>query len=158
MYAPQKGASPEAVERLARGLERLAMVADATGAAGTASQPGAGAAGGLGFGILHFGQGTLVAGAEWVLDRVELWRALSGASAVLVGEGAFDRTSLEGKLTGAVITRARAAGVTAVLVTPRAEAVPADVVLESGGSPWDLAELERRAAVAVGRVLRLLAP
>lgn len=158
VYARQKGASPEAVERLAEGLERLATVAGATRPAGAAWRPGAGAAGGLGFGVLQFGQGTLVSGAEWVLDRLALARALSGASAVLVGEGSFDRTSLEGKLTGVVIRRARAAGVPIVLVTPRAEGAPADVVLESGESPWNLAELEHRATVTIRRVLRLLAP
>jgi glycerate kinase len=157
VYARQKGASPEAVERLTVGLERLATVSAAAGPTGAALRSGAGAAGGLGFGILQFGQGELVSGAGWVLDRLGLAQALSGARAVVVGEGAFDRTSLEGKLTGVVLTQARAAGVPAVLLAPSAEAVPADVVLESGQSPWDLAELERRAMVAIRRALRLLA-
>ncbi len=158
VYAAQKGATPRDVDRLAAGLERLAVVAGAAGRGGAASRRGAGAAGGLGFGVLQFAEGELVSGAEWVLGRVGLAQALRRAQLVLVGEGGFDRTSLEGKLTGVVIAQAREMGVTAVLVTPSAEAVPADVVLESGGAPWDLAELEHRANVAIRRALRLLAP
>ncbi len=157
VYAPQKGASPSAVEHLAVGVERLAQVATAMGGVGFADQPGAGAAGGLGFGILFFGGGRLEPGASWVLERVGFDAALARADLVVTGEGGFDETSMEGKLAGEVIVRARRRNVPILLLAPRARAVPEDVHLESGGRAWTAGDLERRARVAIRRHLRLLA-
>jgi glycerate kinase len=151
VYSAQKGAGKDAVERLARGLERLATV---SGRPDLADAPMAGAAGGLGFGILFFGQGTLVGGAGWFLERLGLSDHLKGARLVVTGEGAFDATSLEGKLTGEVLTAARRAGVPAALLAPRADHVPAGVLVESGGEQWNAGELARRAQALVERALR----
>jgi glycerate kinase len=153
-YAAQKGATPEQVELLARGLSRLAEFARAEGREDLIFQAGAGAAGGLGFGITFFGGGSLVPGAAWVLDRIGFSAALKGADLVICGEGAFDATSLKGKLTGSVISRAREAGVPAALMAPRAQAVPADVLLETGGGRWTPDDIAHRAAVLVRRALR----
>ncbi len=158
VYAAQKGASPADVERLAQGLERLAAVAAAQGEGALANAPGAGAAGGLGFGLLFFGCGSLLPGAPWVLQTGGLADALRGAALVVVGEGAFDRTSLEGKLTGEVIRWATEAGVPVVLLAPRATDVPPGVLVESGGGRWSRTDLEWRAEGAVRRALRLMAP
>ncbi len=158
LYAAQKGASPPEVERLASGLERLAAVAAAEGEGSLADAPGAGAAGGLGFGLLYFGGGTLREGATWVLETVGFGDALQGAALVVTGEGAFDHTSLEGKLTGEVIRQAQEAGVPVVLVAPRVTGAPDGVVVESGGGVWSAADLERRAGEVIGRTLRLMAP
>ncbi len=156
VYARQKGASGEDEQRLAHGLARLAGVTGQEGPGGFTERPGAGAAGGLGFGLLAFGQGRLEPGAAWVLDRAGFDAALGQAAFLLVGEGAFDRTSLEGKLSGVAISRARARGMPVGLVSPRASDVPADVLCETGGGSWDLAELERRATEVVRRARRLL--
>lgn len=156
VFAPQKGASPAQVERLERGLEKLVTVTEAQGARALAARWGAGAAGGLGFGIQLFAAGELLAGAVWVLDRVGLDERLRGAAMVVVGEGAFDRTSLEGKLCGEVMRRAEVAGVPALLLTPRADWVPGGVEVETGGGWWTEDDLASHAAAGVGRVLRLL--
>jgi glycerate kinase len=156
VYARQKGARPADEERLAEGLARLAEVVGQRGLGARGSQPGAGAAGGLGFGVLEFAGGRLEPGAAWVLDRVGFGAALSGADLVLVVEGAFDRTSLEGKLPGVAMSRARAAGIGIALAAPQATDVPGDVPYEAGGDRWDLAELERRARRVVERAVRLL--
>jgi glycerate kinase len=158
IYAPQKGASPREVERLARGLERLAAVALAGKESVLPDAPGSGAAGGLGFGLLLFGGGVLRPGAAWVLQAVGFAEALERATRVVVGEGAFDSTSLEGKLTGEVMRRAAAARVPVLLLAPRASAVPEGVLVESGGGTWSAADLERRAAEVIARALRLMAP
>lgn len=157
VYAPQKGASPQKVERLASGLERLAEVAGAMGSVGLAGRPGAGAAGGVGFGILMFGRGRLEPGAAWVLERVGFEVALSRADLVVTGEGGFDETSLEGKLTGEVIVRARRRNVPMLLLAPRARCVPDDVRAVSGGDSWTIGDLEARAGVAIKGHFRLLA-
>ncbi|MDH3456945.1 MAG: glycerate kinase [Gemmatimonadota bacterium] len=154
VYAGQKGATAPGEQMLAAGLERLA--ACLPGGKELACRAGAGAAGGLGFGLAAFGRGSLVPGAAWVLERVGLEQALSGAALVVVGEGSFDQTSLEGKLTGVALSRTRQLGIHAVLVAPQASGVPDDVTLATGGSWWDAAELERRAARALGSALRLL--
>lgn len=156
VYAAQKGASPEEVALLAAGLERLAAVVAEAGAGHLAQLPGAGAAGGLGFGLAFFAGAEIVSGAGWVLEQVGFPRLVDGASLVVVGEGAFDRTSLEGKLTGEVMAQARAAGVPVLLLAPRASDVPDGVVVESGGERWSADDLMQRAATGVARAVRLL--
>ncbi len=156
VYAAQKGAPPAGVELLAAGLERLAAVAAAAGRGELADLPGAGAAGGLGFGLAFFGEAEIVSGAGWVLEQAGLGGLLEEAALVVVGEGAFDRTSLEGKLTGEVIARAAAARVPVLLLAPRVSEVPAGVVVESGGGVWSSDDLARRASRGLARVVRLL--
>jgi glycerate kinase len=158
VFAAQKGASRADTERLAAGLERLAAVTGQDGALGRAGCPGAGAAGGLGFGLLQFADGRLEPGSSWVLDRVGFDAALDGAALLLVGEGAFDRTSLEGKLPGVALSRAAERGVGAVLVSPAADYVPEGVAAETGGGWWDIEELAQRVEQVVRRALRLLGP
>jgi glycerate kinase len=102
-----------------------------------------------------FGGARLLAGARWVLERLGFDEVLAGSVGVLTGEGAFDATSLQGKLTGEVLERAARAGVRAGLLAPTATAVPEGTIVESGGGPWDSAELERRANRAVQQMLRL---
>jgi glycerate kinase len=152
VYARQKGASPAQEERLAGSLERLAGIVDPAGE--LSRRAGAGAAGGLGFGITFFAGGTLEPGAPWVLERTGFFAALPRAALVLCAEGAFDATSLEGKLTGVVIAAARHAGVPAGLLAPRAEKVPDDVLLETGGGRWSAEDLSRHTKLLVCRALR----
>ena len=109
VFGPQKGASPEAVQRLATGLEALAAQWARHGRPELATLPGGGAAGGLGAGLAFFGRAELIRGAEWVLERVGFDAALASADLLMTGEGAFDRTSLVGKASGEVLRRAQAA-------------------------------------------------
>src|SRR5207245_1212555 len=103
VFGPQKGAGPEAVKLLARGLERLGELMARHGRPDLATLPGGGAAGGLGAGLVFFAKADLVAGSEWVLSRVGFDAALAKADLVITGEGAFDRTSLVGKASGEVV-------------------------------------------------------
>jgi glycerate kinase len=154
VYAAQKGAGPDAIERLGRGLDRLAALAAEGGKGHLSSVAGAGAAGGLGFGLMYFGNGSLTSGADWFLERRGFATRLGQVRLVVTGEGAFDATSLEGKLTGQVLAAAGRAGVPAALVAPRAELVPTGVALEAGGGAWDAAEVARRTQRVVERALR----
>jgi glycerate kinase len=106
-FAPQKGATPEQVERLAVGLERLAECFARAGRPDLATLPGGGAAGGLAAGLAFFVGAELQAGAPWVLERVGFDAALARADLVITAEGRFDRTSLAGKVTGEVLRRAQ---------------------------------------------------
>jgi glycerate kinase len=155
VYAPQKGAGPAALARLHAGLTRLVEAAGPWGGPAHARREGAGAAGGLGFGLLCFGGAELVPGASWVLDRQGLTAALDGAALALVAEGRFDATSLAGKLTGEVVARARAAGVPVAVVTPSATVAPPGVAVTSAPGRWSAADLARHAERAVRAALRL---
>ncbi len=106
-FGPQKGAGPEAVTRLERRLDDLAerLPRDPRGV------PHTGAAGGLAGGLWAAFGARLVAGAPFVLDELGLDARMRAASAVIVGEGRLDDTTLHGKIAGEAATRARQAGV-----------------------------------------------
>lgn len=109
VYGPQKGAAPEDVQRLDSALARFADVVECTVGGRFRDQPGAGAAGGCGFGLLAFLGARFGRGAELMLDLVEIDRHLDGAALVLTGEGMFDWQSIEyGKTIGALAARASA--------------------------------------------------
>ncbi|QFZ17411.1 glycerate kinase family protein [Saccharothrix syringae] len=103
-FGPQKGASPEAVERLEARLAAMAELA------GVRDLPGAGAAGGLGAGLMALGA-TVVSGAGLVRELTGLDAALDHADLVVTGEGSFDWQSLRGKLVTAVARGAAERGV-----------------------------------------------
>ncbi len=107
VFAPQKGASPESVERLTSRLvaEAGALPRDPRGRVMT------GAAGGLSGGLWAAFGAHLVPGAAFVLGILGFDRRLEDADAVITGEGRLDPPSREGKLTGEVARRCHAAGV-----------------------------------------------
>jgi glycerate kinase len=111
IFGPQKGATPKQVERLDQALAALGnRVADAR----VASTPGAGAAGGLGFGLMAFLGATLHPGFALIADAVSLWKRLRGADLVLTGEGRLDASSLGGKTAIGVARLCKEAGVPCV--------------------------------------------
>ena len=111
VYGPQKGATPEMVRELDAALARFADVVERFVGHPIRDVPGAGAAGGLGAGLVAFLDARLVSGAELVLRAVRFAERLRGADVVITGEGRIDRQSGYGKLTGAVTDAARRAGV-----------------------------------------------
>ena len=115
MFAAQKGASPAEVERLERALDHLAGVARGLPAGDVAGLPGAGAAGGCGFGLALIGA-RLLPGAALVCDVVGLDAALSAASFALTGEGRLDVQTRVGKAPAEVAARAKRWGVPCVAV------------------------------------------
>ncbi len=98
IYAPQKGASPEQVELLDRGLRHLADVAAQAFGYDVSQRPGAGAAGGVGAGALWFLKATLEPGAAIVLQQTQIEKHIRRADLVITGEGKMDRQTLNGKL------------------------------------------------------------
>ncbi len=112
IFAPQKGADEAMVERLDAGLAHLAEVTDPK----AAELPGAGAAGGFGFGAVVFLKAKLRAGIEVVLDLVEFEKKLEGCDLVITGEGRIDGQSLGGKVPVGVSRRAKKRNVPVVAV------------------------------------------
>lgn len=110
-YAPQKGATPADVAALDSALRRLAEVAG-----GEPEAPGAGAGGGLAYGLATFAGARIERGAAVVLDLLKLRTRVPRADLVLTGEGAFDWQSLRGKAPAAVARAAADEGVPCVVV------------------------------------------
>lgn len=111
VFGPQKGADPAEVVRLDEGLSHLAGVVRRDLGLEVATLPGAGAAGGMGAGLVAFFGAELRPGIDVVLDAVGFDALLVGADAVVTGEGSFDAQSLCGKVVDGVARRARVAGV-----------------------------------------------
>ncbi len=110
IFGPQKGASPAALEILEAGLARLADVAAQTFGRDHRDAPGAGAAGGLGFGLLTFAAARLRSGFEVVADMIDLRARMERADFVITGEGRLDASTLSGKAPGGVARMAQALG------------------------------------------------
>lgn len=111
VYGPQKGASPQEVEVLDGALAHFAAVAARALGSDLQNVPGAGAAGGLGFGLLAFLQARLAPGIDTVLDVVHFEKKLQHAGLVLTGEGSLDAQTLHGKTIAGVAAAAAKAGV-----------------------------------------------
>lgn len=111
VFGPQKGAGPDMVPVLDRNLGHLAGIMAESLGRDLRNMPGAGAAGGLGFGVAAFFGGRLQMGIETVLDVVGFDRLLEGAWLVITGEGCIDGQSLRGKVVSGVARRAKAADV-----------------------------------------------
>jgi glycerate kinase len=153
VFAPQKGASPEQVERLTSLLvaQAGALPRDPRGRAMT------GAAGGLSGGLWAAFGAHLVPGAAFVLGVLGFDRRLEDADAVVTGEGRLDPQSREGKLTGEVARRCRAARVPLHAIVGQIELEPGELerlalasVAEAGTAEELEAAAERIAASRPG--------
>jgi glycerate kinase len=138
VYAPQKGATPAQVERLESGLKNLADVLVRDLSLDVRDVPGAGAAGGLGAGLMAFLGAQLYRGVEVMLDALGLDGALQGADLVITAEGRVDAQTLHGKAPAGVAARAQRQGVPCLLL--------------AGSVEGDVAALRERGVTAVRRI------
>jgi glycerate kinase len=107
VYGPQKGASPDVVLALDRNLEHFAAIVERDLGVAIKDQPGSGAAGGLGGGLVAFAGGKLEPGITLVIEAVKLADRLERADLCLTGEGAIDAQSAFGKTAVGVAQLAR---------------------------------------------------
>lgn len=124
VYGPQKGATAGDVVSLDLALGRLAAVVERDLGVDVRNEPGAGAAGGLGFGLMAFCGATLRPGVEVVMEAVGLARRIAAADLVITGEGSLDEQSLHGKVPAGVLHACRLAGKPAGIVCGRATIDP----------------------------------
>ena len=117
IFAPQKGASPEMVERLDRALRHYAEVVDAD----AAEVAGAGAAGGMGYALHTMFGARMRPGIEIVLALLDFERRAQGASLVVTGEGSIDAQTLHGKAPAGVLAAAQCLGIPVVALGGRVE-------------------------------------
>lgn len=138
VFGPQKGADTAAVELLDAGLRHLAATVARDIGINCAEEPGAGAAGGLGFGMRAFLGARLRSGIDTALEASGFDVLLKDADLVVTGEGRLDAQSGMGKAVGGVALRAKRAGV--------------PVVALAGGIAADSALLGLDAAFSINRL------
>ena len=114
VYGPQKGATPQMVAELDAALGHYARVAQAATGRDVALHPGAGAAGGLGAGLLFFTPARLRPGVDIVLETTGFVELVRGADLVLTGEGRTDFQTAMGKAPVGVAQAAKRHGVPVV--------------------------------------------
>jgi glycerate kinase len=110
VFGPQKGATEDKVRILEPALARLADVVANEFGFDYRDTPGAGAAGGLGFGLMTFCDATIRPGFDVVAEAVELESRMKDADFIITGEGSLDRQTLEGKTPSGVAKLARKLG------------------------------------------------
>jgi glycerate kinase len=129
IYGPQKGASPEDVAFLDRALGHFAAVVHRDLGIDVRDLPGAGAAGGLGAGLVAFLGAKLRPGFELVAEAVGLSAKVESCDVVVTGEGRYDSQSERGKAPAGVLRMAREARKRSALVAGQIDGTPdADVV------------------------------
>lgn len=114
VFAPQKGASAEGVERLESGMANFAKVVKETFGRDISMAEGAGAAGGVGGAFLAFFNAKLKSGIDGILDALNFEKLAEGADFVVTGEGKLDSQSAMGKAPCGVARRAKGAKVIAI--------------------------------------------
>jgi glycerate kinase len=155
-FGMQKGASPENLEKLDKILRRLADVVEQTTGKDFSRIPGAGAAGGLGFGLLSFCGAAIQPGIETVLDLIQIDKHLKTADCVITGEGRMDNQSLLGKAPVGIALRAKKYGLPVIAIVgsrdinlDEVHKAGIDLVLDIINAPMSLKEaMENTPALA----------
>lgn len=163
VYGPQKGATPEDVAELDAALAHFAKIlGESVGpqALAYAESPGAGAAGGIGYGALVGLGASFRAGIEVMLDVLGFAPALDGATLVITGEGSLDEQTLHGKAPAGVASAARSAGIEVVAVCGRLALDPSALGRAGIRRAYALTEIEpdvARCIAEAGPILEELA-
>jgi len=167
VYGPQKGAAEEMCQQLDRALTNYADVIKRDLGIDVMGIPGAGAAGGLGAGLIAFLGAKLISGIEIVSEVVGLTGYLKEASLVFTGEGRIDTQTLFGKTVAGVAAKAKAFNVPVVVIAGEVDGDSKefsqqgiDAALSIAPGPITLrksmADAEKLIADAAERALRLI--
>lgn len=167
IYGAQKGASSEDIEHLDRALGKLAEVVSSKYGRANENIPGAGAAGGLGYGLMEFCGGELKSGIEIVLDLIKFDSFLDGVDLVISGEGRIDGQSVYGKVPVGIAGRAKKKNIPVLVVVgdigPKVDVVydhGIDAIMSSVNKAMSLDEAMSRSgellADAASRAMRMI--
>jgi len=156
VFGPQKGARPQDVQTLERGLRHWSeLVSQATGRNDT-ERPGAGAAGGAGYAALAVLDAEIRPGIELILDLIDFDAKVVGADLVVTGEGSLDEQSLAGKAPIGVARAAAKAGVPVIAVAGRLQ-LTQQLLQEAGiSAAYPLSDLEPDPARSIANASSLL--
>jgi glycerate 2-kinase len=142
VFGPQKGAGPQQLETLERGLRHWSQLVSSATGRDDAARPGAGAAGGTGFAALALLNAEIKPGIEEILDLIEFDRRIVGADLVVTGEGSLDEQSLAGKAPVGVARAAAKAGIPVVAVAGRLQLSPSQLHEAGILAAYGLTDLE----------------
>jgi glycerate kinase len=131
VFGPQKGASADDVWLLDSALGHLAAVVQRDLGIDLRDEPGAGAAGGLGFGLTAFCGARLRPGVDVVMEAVGFEERLPRVELVITGEGSLDEQSLRGKVVAGVLREAKRADRPTVILAGRATVAPDGATVRS---------------------------
>ena len=159
VFGPQKGATPDKIDILERALTNLANVVAEQFGFDFRNEPGAGAAGGLGFGLMSFCGAKIRPGFEVVAEAVDLESKMKNVDLVITGEGSLDRQTLEGKTPAGVARLARKLGKRVFAIVGRASEDRQvreifDGVYELKGTIPEAKKLLRERARELGLILK----
>jgi glycerate kinase len=157
VFAPQKGADEKTIIHLEASLAQLAEIAREGLGTDFKDVPGAGAAGGLGFGLLTFARAQIRSGFALVAETVGLEQKIIAADLVVTGEGRLDAQTLEGKGPAGVAALARKHGKRVVAFGGGIDAAAEnlfDATLPIIDSPLPLEEAMRRGSELLQRAAR----
>lgn len=153
VFAAQKGADADGLERLDAGLRNLSALLRA-GAGRDVNVPGAGAAGGFPAALLAYANASVERGFDLVAGLTGLVAAIADADLVLTGEGSLDAQSLSGKAPIGVADAAVAAGVPAVMVAGRIDVTPEQLAAHGVVAAASAVEVARSVEAALAEPAR----
>lgn len=157
VFGPQKGADDALVQQLDAALAHFAALTACNIGCDLAASAGAGAAGGVAFGLLAYGHAELRRGIDLLLDTVSFEQMLQGVSLLIVGEGRIDRSTAYGKAPIGLAQRARRCQPALPVVALCGSVGPgAEMVLSSGIDaifPFDTANMPLEQAMREVRPL-----
>lgn len=142
VFGPQKGATPDMILRLDRGLKQLGDVVRAQLGKEIDTLPGAGAAGGLAAGAVAFMNGVLVPGVDAVMKAGGLADRLKDADWIISGEGRFDHQSMQGKVVSGILKLAKANDVRVGVIAGSVKVDEADALRHGLAFAWRTAPEE----------------
>ena len=142
VFGPQKGATPQQVEALERGLWHWSRAVSNAIGRDDVERAGAAAAGGTGFAASALLNAEIDSGIELILDLIDFDRRIAGADLVVTGEGSLDEQSLEGKAPVGVAAAAVRAGIPVVAVAGRLQLSPPRLHEAGISAAYALADLE----------------
>ena len=116
VYGPQKGATPAVVKELDHALQVYAEALERSLGKSVADIPGAGAAGGMGAGLMAFANAKLRPGIDLICDAMDFDSHLAGADLLITGEGRVDASTAFNKAPVGVAKRAKAKGIPAIAI------------------------------------------
>ncbi|XMB85518.1 glycerate kinase [Mycoplasmatota bacterium WC44] len=131
IYGPQKGANKAMVEIMDKNLEKLALIISRDINKDVDNIPGAGAAGGLGAGLLAFLDGKLESGIDIVLDYLDFDKTIENADLIITGEGCLDHQTVMNKAPIGVARRAKRQNIKVIGISA-VFGNEVDVVLDNG--------------------------
>ena len=130
VFARQKGADDNMIAQLDEGMRSFAHLIQKETGKDIANEPGSGAAGGMGGGLMAFLDAELQSGADLLLDICQFNKRIADTNLIITGEGRIDRQSLMGKIPGKILQRGQANHIPVIAIAGCVE--DKDLLLKAG--------------------------